>query len=751
MAKIALKPNQRFCADNRTIYFVVDGSLTVTYPGGSLLLTDGDVAGILELFQSKSLFTYQAQDSVTVNTVTFSNFNSLQKYLEDNPQTKRRIFSSALMQITSVLRQYDMTYSESKSLYDNLIHDYKQYALLCQKYQYPAQTLCELNSLKAPAKVSVSLLAPYYETLDFSVQSAASDEAITDPWVLAGIFFHTGKDCRQLIEESLQLASYREQILSFYLNSTGEDLLSFDISLLARFRSDGEDTKEFLSELRYILDELETIKAINMDLLKERREMFEAQEVRLARAAAIHTEVSSASSENVSLEGSLEQILSYSTLDIEQKEQLRQFLAQYAKLNDRASTEEGPRVLYKRLTECFLNLYRDITVKALNDADIPVLVRMFLYYGYLDENIAGMQHAKTLCELACSYVHPQETHVYPLFYWLKEIYEGRKQPSRNEFDEEYSDALHRMKIRGEITATQEKELLTNTLEKVKYELNSMFPQVNKMTYGRISTYCPIFSDHNVLKEPEAALVTEEVLDKHIQKVRSIDYSAYYRETIYTNPSAGISKEFVHVEALPDFILMPNMGTRGAMWQEIENRRRTTSARMMLSIFHLEDLGNTIIRLSGEYRWEMCKRIQGARWNDLTELSLTSEYFDYIQFYRKNGDLSTDAKEKIKNNLTKTKNNYKEMFVLDYLAWILYESTGSPRLNKVARTILFNYCPFPKEIRNTLGTNPIYKDILDKYNVRNAQKIHRIEMVRQKLNARGQAPEEIENEYHYMIL
>ena len=205
-----------------------------------------------------------------------------------------------------------------------------------------------------------------------------------------------------------------------------------------------------------------------------------------------------------------------------------------------------------------------------------------------------------------------------------------------------------------------------------------------------------------------------------------------------------------MEVLPDFILMPNMGTRGAMWQEIENRRRTTSARMMLSIFHLEELANTIIRLSGEYRWEMCKRVQGARWNDLTELSLTSEYFDYIQFYRKNGDLSTEAKEKIKNSLTKTKNNYKEMFVLDYMYWILYESAGSPRLNKIARNILFNYCPFPKEIRETLGNNPIYREILDKYNVRNAQKVHHIELVRQKLNARGLTPAEIEQEYLFLI-
>lgn len=749
MAQIALKPNQRFCADNRTLYFIVGGSLNATYPGGSLLLTDGDIAGILELFQSKPLFTYQAEDNVVVNTVTFANINALHEYLEQNPQSKRRIFSSALLQITSILRQYDMAFYECKSLYENLIHDFKNYARLCQKYQYPVQTLAGLDQLKAPTKAAGSLLAPYYESLDFSVQSVSSEDNITDPWLLTGILFHTGKDCEQLIGETSQLTDYQSKLLSLYLDDTGNDLLSFTISLLSRFRSDGEDTKDLLSELRYILDELEMSNKINTELLKERQAQFGQQEKRLAQAAAIHTEVASASSENVSLEGSLEQILNYSTLDMEQKEHLRQLLAQYGKLNDRASTEEGPRLLYKRITESFLTLYRDIALKALKDSQIPVVVRMFLYYGYLDENIAGMQHAKTLCELACSYVHPQETHVYPFFYWLKAIYEGRKEPSRNEFDEEYSDALHRMKIKGEITAAQEKELMSNTIEKVKYELASMFPQVNKMTYGRISTYCPVFSEHNVLREPEAALVTEELLNTYIQKVCSIDYSAYYRETIYTNPGVGIHKEFIHVEVLPDFILMPNMGTRGAMWQEIENRRRTTSARMMISIFHLEELANTIIRLSGEYRWEMCKRVQGARWNDLTELSLTSEYFDYIQFYRKNGDLSTEAKEKIKNNLAKTKNNYKEMFVLDYMYWILYESAGSPRLNKVARNILFNYCPFPKEIRNSLGNNPIYREILDKYNVRNAQKVHHIELVRQKLNARGLTPSEIEQEYLFL--
>ena len=181
--------------------------------------------------------------------------------------------------------------------------------------------------------------------------------------------------------------------------------------------------------------------------------------------------------------------------------------------------------------------------------------------------------------------------------------------------------------------------------------------------------------------------------------------------------------------------MPNVGTRGIAWQEIEGRKRTTPARMMVSVFQMEDLTNILVRLTGDFRWEMCKRVQGARWNDISEASLTSEYFDYIQFYRKNRELSADAKDKIKLSMQKAKNSYKEMFIRDYEAWVLYEGVGSPRLNKVARNILFTYCPFKKEVREKIGANPLYKQPMEKYNIMNSKNQRRISMLCSSVGAR----------------
>ena len=165
---------------------------------------------------------------------------------------------------------------------------------------------------------------------------------------------------------------------------------------------------------------------------------------------------------------------------------------------------------------------------------------------------------------------------------------------------------------------------------------------------------------------------------------------------------------------------------------------------MCSIFQMEDLSLILTRLAAEFRWEMCKRIQGGRWNDVTERSLTSEYCDYAQFYKKNKELSADTKERIKVQLLKARNNFKEMFIGDYIVWIRYESGGSPRLNKPVRNIMFTYCPFPKAVTSKLTVNPLYKEFIDKDNLRRAQKLHHVENVCKKLQNTGKPiPEDYE--------
>ena len=173
-----------------------------------------------------------------------------------------------------------------------------------------------------------------------------------------------------------------------------------------------------------------------------------------------------------------------------------------------------------------------------------------------------------------------------------------------------------------------------------------------------------------------------------------------------------------------------------MWQETAGVRRDTSARFMFPIFTAVDIDDMMVDTIGRYRWEICRKIQGVHWNDIREKSLTAEYCDYLQFYRKNHELSPEAKDKIKSALLRGRNNYREVFVKDYQNWIKYESKGSYRLNKIARDILINYCPFARTIREDLKSNPMYQQALNRLDVVNSKALQRIQGVYDRYQKAG---------------
>ncbi|MGN0376844.1 MAG: hypothetical protein ACI4ED_04340 [Suilimivivens sp.] len=449
------------------------------------------------------------------------------------------------------------------------------------------------------------------------------------------------------------------------------------------------------------------------------------------------------------LTGSLDKILKYAGCEEGLVNDFKVNIAAYRELKDKNSSQEYAVSLRRKLTGLFYKVYEAAFKASLRTGSLPVIIRMLFDFGYVDEELAGMDNAVYLYGLAQSMPTDPERGVYSLYQWLMAIYRGKKETSRNELDMDYREYLHEQKKMGRISKDQEAALLQSNLSRVIFEIQNVFPVVNKLTFGQLSVFCPVFSKHNVFKGLSSQLVTADKVVAEIDKIRSKDFKAFYRGTLFSDQKNNLN-EMVEVEVLPDIILMPNVGGRSITWQEIEGKKRTTPARMMCSVFHTEEFAQSMLHMTGEFRWEMCKRDQGGRWNDLSEPSLTSEYYDYVQFYRKNKELSAETKEKIKAQLIKVRNNYKLMFVTDYILWMRYESEGLPRLNKAARNILFTYCPFPKETRKRLETNPLYKQAIEKFTVQNAKKLHRITLLCKKLeNSAGGVPEEIDNYRKYL--
>jgi hypothetical protein len=329
--------------------------------------------------------------------------------------------------------------------------------------------------------------------------------------------------------------------------------------------------------------------------------------------------------------------------------------------------------------------------------------------------------------------HP---HVHTIYKWLEMIYHGERTPSRNDMDQDFMGWLQKQRTMGDISEKQFNQMRDDPKAPVEFEINNLFEQTHKAVVGRPSTFCPILNSEELYNPFEKLAMTSGRLIQSLDAIREVDYSILYREVMFSDPDHGVNQEWIMKEVYPDIILMPGIGSRTVMWQETGDVRVDTPARFIFPIFLNTDLDEQMQLCAGRYRWEICRKIQGGSWNDFRVKSLTSEFYDFLQFYRKNKDLSADGKEKLKTALGRARNNFREVFVADYINWIKFESQGSVRLNKISRDILIRYCPFSKDIRARLTSNPTYQNAFQKLEIENQKKISRLVAFYNKYQAAG---------------
>ena len=729
-------------SNNDELYLISEGTVSAQAPGIKISLSKGDVIGALEVGFDAHFLNYMA---VTDTTLIPIPAESLYSMIEKKNDFSAYLYRSSIRQILECVSQYMLVREDTDELYSLAEDTYKFYTDLCAKVGTAPAPFSELERKGRfidDSGVSDSLSGYYTE-----LSNLISDGRKVSPEFLDIFIQKMARDARGITLGSKKVFIYLSEIGQLLLEDETNDLYgiltgsflnsafaSVSDSILSKIRS----LEEFLNKKNYI----------NPNRYFERTSAFDMK-VERTKLKADNTEDEAAVF--AELEDSVDKILDYAEVDEKTHNDFKSLIISYRNLSDPRSQDDAARHIRLDISNYFYKIYEAVALKVLTGFKVPPKpVRMFLEFGYMDEELCTKSDLMYLYEKAGSgYTDPSKG-VFNFFEWLEAIYSGERLPSKNEFDVDYEAYVHERKVKNQITAEEEKKLMNDRVAMVKYELKNMFMSANKVTFGLITIFCPVFNSVNVVRKLSDNLVTSGLATAVIENIRSIDFQLFYRDNLYSNEAIGIKGEYIGTEVLPDIILLPNVGTRGQMWQEIQGRVRNTHARFLLPVFDLEDMKAQVLHMCGDYRWEMCKRVQGARWNDVSDPSLTSEFFDYAQFYRKNHELSAEAKERVKLSLQRAKNSYKEMFVMDYMIWVAYESEGSPRLNKVSRGILSKYCPFPAKTRAALSANPTFKEVLEYYDRKQAQKIHRMEVLIQKVKNTGSSvPMELNMEMDYL--
>lgn len=759
MSEFIVKAGETFTTAGRSIdkiWIIKSGKVKVECAGGSYELGPGDVIGVCEVFLEVHFLTYVAIEETAAYNYPLVSVESVDSVLNSNTDIARMFIRSCIRQINKLIYSYRTGQVRCNAIYDSLKACYNIYVNLASYVGVNLERNEGIENLEVYSNNEELdfWLSGYYEGLNRIYAGENYKTLIAEPDISVGMLRKGCLDARKSVQLMGERYQFVKKCLNYYFIEEEGGLFFRLLEVFDRFSEDADIKNNFLNKMNIIVYEAAKFPMSSGSRLaykiKECSEIL--RNLRMNTMPSENTVQENVESDTIEeLNESLDTILDFAGIVGSERRFFKININRLNMLKDKNAIDDETMALKREITAEFYQIYSEVFFKSL-EKEIPSAVRMFLYFGYIDETLAGKHYTKVLYQLSEELKDntPESTGVYTFYDWLLAIYRGEKKPCRNEFDVDFSDYVRGLKNSKKITPAEAEKLLEDGEAKVSYELDNIFKTANKITFGRASTFCPVFCEESILKEVKGCFVNPDSIRRRLNAVKSIDYSAFYRQTLALGDGDIMAREHIHVEKLSDFILMPNAGVRGIMWQEIEGKVRTTPGRMFISVLHMEDLQNTIIRMTGEFRWELCKRVQGARWNDVTDPSLTSLYCDYVQFYRKNSNLSPEMKEKVKLSLQRCRNSFKEMFVQDYITYILYEGNGSPRLNKVARQILFEFCPPDAEGIEKLSKNPTYMELIKLRQFKQEQKLQRYDGLERKLlRETGSIPESLRLEIDFI--
>ena len=701
------------------IYMIQNGEVRMNMGHGDIKLSKNAIIGLMT--EDWFLCDYIAMTDVSLVPITCPTSQELKKLLASKPTYRGAFLNTAVLQRHQVLTVYFSMNKKAKEFNALLNRLYDEYISFCavnsldeQPFSFDSFTPLTLEHKAEDWEVSNSnaIVSKY---LTEYIKFMQRDDSLCTASIL-----EAARQQRRIISGCFEMSAYFDMNRNLLLSENGTDLFYLYFEIAVRASRNGIN----ITSLRGSLDEMcayiRSCGLFSRELIEARLPRYESYDFESTQSGSLDSEMDIAS------EDCLQHILSFAGYELSKMQEITNLIEQYKALPDKMSTDSEVYGLRKKITNLFYEIYEKVFFNSVVPGmNVSPIIKMFLNFGFMDVSLAGKEHSYELFDLSSKLNLFRSDNVYTIYQWLVAIYRGQKEPSKNEFDLDYFESLLDRRKSGELRPEQVEEYKTNQEEKVRFEIQNLFASANKVTYGRITTFCPILNGEEMANSAMKMSVKAQDLADAFNYIRGIDYSVFYRDVMFQGDGLGMMEnERMMEEVLPDVILLPNIGTRANLWQEISGKRSNTPGRLVFPIFTLSDLNDLMTEVCGRFRWELCRRIQGVHWNDIRDKSLTSEYCDYIQFYRKNRDLSSEGKEKIKTTLTQCRNNYREVFVRDYINWIKFESAGSFRINKVSRSILVRYCPFIKKIRGELKANPVYQNAFNKLEIEQTKAIQR---------------------------
>ncbi len=655
-----------------SIGLLVKGRVEVATEGVSMVLGSGNFLGVCDVAQGTHGFTYTTKDDAVVYVLGVSGIASIEKLLQMKSEYCGLLVTSLNFFIVEINKRIVQLQSETKSVYDFMKHRFQ----LCEEVAKQGGISLEVGNSVDKIERYLAEEVTLSSHLEYYLQSASLPMEVQKSYFSGSSYislFHYEEQCEVVHSLVRACSCYGQQLYKFFRSMVMDEDSMFQIvgrlalALIdAGFRNPMVD--RVVDEVVEKINDLECFltEKVGMTIELDRDRMERLYFALLSGETVTEEQMEEINDPGVEyLYDSLEQITEYAPVHVKVKSEFAEQVEAFMAMHDKFEKTPEASALRKQLTAGFFEIYEAVLCRSFEDNDLPLAVRLFLDYGFVSEKLLTEDELKSLVSLKPKkYEKEDGCRVYTMRHWLKAVYDGVKETSKNEYDMDYGDHLRQMVKEHRLEKKDVAEELADKEKRMHFECQNMFRYADRVVSGNISAFVPILCSDGIYNKIEHAYLSEKGINEAIAKVEKIDYSVFHRERLTAFEKVDISNATIIERITPDVILFPVYGKNVIMWQDITGKKRSSKGRFLMPILFERDLQNDIVKLLAYFRWEKCRTDMGNRWNDFRYPSLTSEYSDYLQFYRKNSELSQERRTKIRAQLQQCNNKHKEVFAKD---------------------------------------------------------------------------------------
>ncbi|MDE6851715.1 MAG: hypothetical protein K2J67_04395, partial [Lachnospiraceae bacterium] len=487
---------------------VLKGRIKVHAEGVNLEIGSGHFLGICDLPDSSYGVTYTAtmNSAIYIFEAKENLEDTLDSILSANKEYGALMVSAMNKYIRSLGEIYHCMERQSESTFLRIGEICQNYHNMCKQHgteQMTVDTDGKLLSDVHQHAVKTEQIA-YYQACAVvkpEVQKAfyGSSESI--------VRHHLGEQIeliRLLLEQCGEAAKYLQGLMQ-PLMLAPKNLYQASMNLTNSLKNMDVNDKESMQLFDQIIDQINEVEAVLVDKaavdMQIDHKTMEEQYFSLLNRGSTAAGSSVAAEEFAlvedsmvaieELDGALNKILAEAELEADKEQEFRDLISQFENLPDKSSTSDEERSLRRGIMKVYYDLYERVFLRDYErEGETPLVIDLFLRYGYLSENLLSEEMREELLSFERGVPNQGECQVYDMKEWLTAIIQGEKEPSKNDFDQDFQEYLREQKKTGAISADEMKEMEQDLKAKFHYEIQNMFRSNQRLLSGQTAIFVP---------------------------------------------------------------------------------------------------------------------------------------------------------------------------------------------------------------------------------------------------------------------